>query len=194
MRRLASRGANPFDVRDLLEIFEKLRQRDLLELALRVQAIAFVAFVAEVAARLDVAGRFAQKRNGEALAHRFVVDPERRRVQDFDTVRGIVGVEDRDGQVVAIDDLDRPDDERIFRREELMTAFVPRGNFVENPMMHEAAQDLAQCRDRGQRFGAVSARVDDLQALAARPCGSRFRRLGREALYERREEPFAIAG
>ncbi len=81
----------------------------------------------------------------------------------------IMCVEDRDRQIVAIDDLDRAHDERVFRRKELMTALIPRGNLVKNTMPHELRQNLSQGCDRSERLGAIPARVDDLQALAASP-------------------------
>ena len=120
-------------------------------------AVALVALIAHVTTRFDVSRRLAQKRDGEPFAHRFVVNAKGRRVQDLDAVRGIVGVENRNGEVVAIDDVDRSDNERILGREELMTTLVPRGNLVKDAMPNETAQDLAQRRDRGERFRPITA-------------------------------------
>lgn len=81
----------------------------------------------------------------------------------------IVGVEDRDREIVAVDDVDRAHDEGILRRKEFMTAPIPRGHLIKNPMTDEPAQDLAKRRYRGECFDSVPARVDDLQALVASP-------------------------
>jgi hypothetical protein len=181
-------------VRDLFEILEELGQRDLFEFATFDDAVALVAFVAQVTSRFHVARRFAQKRNCKALAHRFVIDAQRRWIQDFDAVGGIVRIEDRNREIIAIHDLDRTDDERIFRRKEFMAALVPRGNLVKYTMMHESAQNLPQGGDRGKCFRAVSARVDDLQAVGFRSLQKLGRKVGGEALHESLEEPFAFAG
>jgi hypothetical protein len=184
------------DVRDLFEILEELGEGDLLQFAVLLAAFPFVSLVAKVTTGFDVTGRVAEKGDGEAFAHRFVVNPHRGRIEDFDRVRGILRVENGDRQIVAIDDLDRADHERILRGKELMTALVSRGDFVEHAMAHEASKDLAQGRYRSQRLGSVPTRIDDLQALAAGPLGEVVvRRLGgREALYVKDEEPFALAG
>jgi hypothetical protein len=189
-------------VRDLVEIFEQLRQRDPFEFATLENAVALVAFVAQIAARLNVAGRFAQKRNREALAHRFIVDAKGGGIQDFDAVSGIVCVEDRDREIIAVYDFDRSDHKRILGGKEFMTALIARGDLVKHTMTHEAAQNLAQGRNRGERFRAVSARVDDLQAVGFRPLEKDStlpapavgcRKVGRATLAERQEEPFAFA-
>jgi hypothetical protein len=86
--------------------YSKSWERDLLERAALLDPVAFVAFVAQVATRLDAARTFAQERNGEPFAERIVVDPHRGRVEDLDRVRRIVSVEDCDGEVVAVHDLD----------------------------------------------------------------------------------------
>ena len=107
-------------------------------------------------------------------------------------MRGIVRVEERNGQIVTVDDFDRSDDERVLRGEEFMTALIARGDFVEHTMADEAAQDLPQRGDRGERFGPVAARVDDLQALAASPYGDHPSKGGPGGLYAYRKEPFAL--
>jgi len=109
---------------------------------------------------------------------------------------GIVRVEDRNRQIVTIDDFDRAHDEGVLRRKEFMTALVTRGNLVEYTMTDEAAQDFAKRRNRSQRFGPVPARVDDLQALVASPLfGVRppaLSLLGRAAFRTVQEDSFAF--
>ena len=102
----------------------------------------------------------------------------------------IVSVEDRDRQVVAIDDLDRAHDEGVLRRKEFMTALISRGDLVKNTMTHESPQNLSQGCDGSERFGAVPARVDDLQALVASL--SYDVRVGGGSLDGSEEESFAI--
>ncbi len=105
-------------------------------------------------------------------------------------MRGIMGIEDRNRQVVAIDDLDRTDHERVFGGKEFMTALVSRRNLIENAMVDETAQDLPQSGDRGQRLCPVSSRVDDLQAGVSGPSIKVVS--GRASLHGRRKEPFAF--
>ncbi len=112
-------------------------------------------------------------------------------------MRGIMRVEDRDRQIIAIDDFDGSDDERILGGKELVTALVTRRNLIENAMMDETAQDLPKGGDRGERFGPITARVDDLQAGVAGPSNKVGFRItsvvvGRAKLYEEKKEPFAF--
>ena len=162
-------GSNPsgvdadrVDRTDIFQIFEQLRQRDLLEFAAHLHRVAVFALVAQIAARLD-AGALAQKGNGEAFAERVVVDAHRRGVENFDRVRVVVRVEDRDREVIAVCDFDRTHDERILRRKELMTALVPRTHLVKNAVGYEAVEDLAEGGNRRQRLRAIAAGINDLQ-------------------------------
>ena len=112
-------------------------------------------------------------------------------------MRGIVRVEDRDRQVVAIDDFDRSDDEGVLRGEELVPAPVPRRNFVENAVSDESAENLPKGRNRGQRFRAIAARVDDFQGVDACPSSKLIRARrggGFVALDDRGKKPFALTG
>lgn len=107
----------------------------------------------------------------------------------------MVRIEDGDREMLTILNLDRPDDETVFRGKELLSAFVSAGNFVENPMTQETSQNFAQGRDRGESFGAVSPRVDDLQAASGQPLTRRARRnSGVEQLHIGREVPSAFTG
>ncbi len=164
-------GSRDVGVPDLVDVLEELRQRNLLERPTQPEVTGFLTLVAQITARLDVAGRTAQKRDSKPLAGRLVVDAHRGRIQDFDRVCGTLRIEDRDRKVVSACDLDGAHDERVLRREELVTALVPRRDLVENAMANEPAQYFAEGRDRGQGLGSISARIDDLQAT--RRCPSR---------------------
>ena len=142
-------------------------KRDLLERAALLDPVAFFAFVAQIAARLDAARAFAQERHGEAFAQRVVVDAHRGGVEDLDRMRRVVRVEDRDREIVAVDDLDRADHERVLGREELVPALIARAHFVEHAVRDETVEDLAERRDRRQGLGPVAASVDDLQGEGA---------------------------
>jgi len=83
-------------------------------------------------------------------------------------MRGVVRVEDRDREVVPVDDLDLADDEGVLAGKELMPALVARADFVEDAMRDEPVEDLPKRRDRRERLGPVPARVDDLQ-VESRP-------------------------
>ena len=63
-------------------------------------------------------------------------------------------------------DLDQSDHEDVLRRKELVTAFAAARDFVEDAMRNEPVEDLPQRRQRGQRFGAVAACVNDLHGRA----------------------------
>src|SRR5581483_125083 len=184
------------DVRDVVEVFEQLRERDLLQLAALLDAVALFAFVAQVAARLDAARAFAQERDREAPSQRVVVDAHRRGIENLDRVRRIVRIEDRDGEIVAVDDLDLADDERVLARKELMPALVARADFVEDAVRDEPVENLAKRRDRGERLRPVPARVNDLQVESrpssrspARAETPRRRRPGQDALHETGKKP-----
>ena len=79
----------------------------------------------------------------------------------------IVGIENRDRQIVAIRDLDRADDERILRREEFMPALVARTDFVEDAMRDKSVENFAERGDRCQRLRPVAAGIDDFQRTDA---------------------------
>ena len=124
--------------------------------------VAVFAFVAQVTARFH-ARALAEERHREALAERVVVDAHRGRVEDLDRVRVVVRVEDRDREVVAVRDFDRPDDEGVLCRKELVTALVSRAHLVEDAVGNEAVENLAERGNRCQRLRSVAAGVDDLQ-------------------------------
>ena len=109
-------------------------------------------------------------------------------------MRGIVRVEDRDREIVAIGDFNRADDEDVLRAEKLVPTLVPAGDFVKYAMPDEAMENFSQRRNRGKRLRAVTARVDDLQAIARfRVFSARGLQVGPFNLPGHTEEPFAFA-
>src|SRR5579883_85945 len=86
-------------------------------------------------------------------------------------MRLIVGIEDRDREVIAIHDFDRTDDEDVLSGKKLVSAFVAARDFVEDTMRDKPVQDFAKSREGGQRLSAVASRVDDLHGTA-QPCTS----------------------
>ena len=78
-------------------------------------------------------------------------------------MRGIIRIEDRDGEIIAVDDLDRTDDKRVFGREKLVPTLVARTHLIKNAVRDEPVEDLAERGDRGQGLRAVPAGINDLQ-------------------------------
>src|SRR5450755_1419787 len=99
LRRLCFRS--DFDdlrLRDLLEIIEELRERDLLERGSLGRPVVF-AFVADVVAHVEIGRFFRVERHGEAFARVVVVDAHRVRIDDLDRMGWVHRVEKRDHEL-----------------------------------------------------------------------------------------------
>ena len=83
-------------------------------------------------------------------------------------MRLVVRIEDENLEVFEVRDFDESHDENVLRRKELVTALAAARNFVEDAVRNEPVQDLSESCQRGQRFGAVAACVDDLHGRALR--------------------------
>lgn len=91
-------------------------------------------------------------------------------------MRRIICIEDRNGEIVTIDDFNRPDNERVFRRKKLVPAFIARAHFVKDAVRDEPVKNFTEGGDRRQCFRPVSAGIDDLQRDGDRS----FRRIFRD--------------
>src|SRR5579883_2004404 len=90
---------------------------------------------------------------------------------------GIVRIEDRNRQIVTIDDLDRSNDEGVLCGKELMTALVAARDFVKHAVRDKPVEYFAERGNRRQGLRPIPARVNDLHfgrsALVAKADGCR---------------------
>src|SRR5580700_2251787 len=77
--------------------------------------------------------------------------------------------------MLVVCDFDRTDDEDVLGGKEFMTALAPTRDFVEDSVGDEAVEDLAEGRQRGERFSTIAPRVDNLHGGLA--CLHRRRRI-----------------
>jgi len=63
-------------------------------------------------------------------------------------VRRVVRIEDRNRQIIPIDDLDRAYDEGILCRKEFVTALIAARDFVEDTVSDEPVQYFSERSDR----------------------------------------------